>query len=301
MTRKALGRGLSALIPTAPAPVPTATTPLTVPDGKPIKVAIEKIRVNHLQPRRHFDPEALGELAASIKQHGLAQPIVVSYDFVSRSYELIAGERRWRATQLAGFNEIEVVVRQPADDKQRLALTLIENLQREDLNPIEVALGYLRLMKEFGINQTQLGEEVGKSKSAISNTLRLLELPEEIQKALQFGQLSEGHGRALLMITDINLRHAVFKKVLEGKLSVRETETLAKQVEAGELPPDEPAQPKKTAPAKPADLRALEDSLQQTLGTKVVIRTNKNPSKGSIQIHFFSFDEFDNIIKVLKK
>ena len=299
MTRKALGRGLSALIPATPAvPASSATLP---PDGTPIKIAIDKIRANHLQPRRHFDPEALGELAASIKQHGLAQPIVVSYDALSRSYELIAGERRWRASQLAGHQEIEVVVRQPRDDKQRLALTLIENLQREDLNPIEVALGYLRLMKEFGINQTALGEEVGKSKSGISNTLRLLELPEEIQKALQFGQLSEGHGRALLMVADPNLRHAVFKKVLEGKLSVRETEALAKQIEAGEPAAQEDSPKKKSSLQKPADLRALEESLQQSLGTKVVIRTNKNPSKGSIQIHFFSFDGFENIIKVLKK
>ena len=299
MTRKALGRGLSALIPTAPLTEPTAT-PLPAADGTPIKVPIDKIRANHLQPRRHFNPEALGELASSIKQHGLAQPIVVSYDAASRSYELIAGERRWRASQLAGLSEIEVVVRQPRDDKQRLALTLIENLQREDLNPIEVALGYLRLMKEFGINQTELGDEVGKSKSGISNTLRLLELPDEIQKALQFGQLSEGHGRALLMITDPNLRHGAFIKVLEGKLSVRETEALAKQLEAGE-PQDENSPVKRAVPEKPADLRALEDSLQLALGTKVVIRTNKNPAKGSIQIHFFTFDDFDKIIKTLKK
>jgi ParB family transcriptional regulator, chromosome partitioning protein len=299
MTRKALGRGLSALIPTSPVAPQAATAPVAA-TGTPAKIAIDKIRPNHLQPRRHFDPEALGELAETIKQHGLAQPILVSFDPVSRSYELIAGERRWRASQLAGFHEIDVVVLQPRDDKHRLALAMIENLQREDLNPIEVALGYLRLMKEFGINQTELGEQVGKSKSGISNTLRLLELPDEIQKALQFGQLSEGHGRALLMVTDPNLRHAVFKKVLEGKLSVRETEALAKQVEAGE-PPTEEAAVKKAVPQKPADLRALEDSLQLSLGTKVVIRTNKNPAKGSVQIHFFSFDDFDKIIKVLKK
>jgi ParB family chromosome partitioning protein len=298
MTRKALGRGLSALIPTAPA-IPQASNAPQSAAGTPAKIAIDKIRPNHLQPRRHFDPEALGELAETIKQHGLAQPILVSFDAVSRSYELIAGERRWRACQLAGFHEIDVVVLQPRDDKHRLALAMIENLQREDLNPIEVALGYLRLMKEFGINQTELGEQVGKSKSGISNTLRLLDLPEEIQKALQFGQLSEGHGRALLMVTDPNLRHAVFKKVLEGKLSVRETETLAKQVEAGESQPDA-APEKKPLAQKPADLRALEESLQLSLGTKVVIRTNKNPAKGSVQIHFFSFDDFDKIIKVLK-
>lgn len=300
MTRKALGRGLSALIPNPPA---VMEPPMAQPreDGLPIKVAIERIRPNHLQPRRHFDPEALGELASSIKKHGFAQPIAVSYDATSRSYELIAGERRWRAAQLAGLKEIEVVVRQPKDDKQRLALTLIENLQRADLNPIEVALGYLRLMKEFGINQTELGEEVGKSKSGISNTLRLLDLPEEIQKALQFGQLTEGHGRALLLITDPNLRHAVFNKVLEGKLSVRETEALAKQVESGELSKGGEENEKIGSAPKPADLLGLENSLQQLLGTKVVISTKKNPAKGVVQIHFFSFDDFDRIMNILKK
>jgi ParB family transcriptional regulator, chromosome partitioning protein len=300
MSRKALGRGLSALIPSAPSMPPATSAAPQQSDGTPMKVAIDKIRPNHLQPRRNFPPEQLGELASSIKQHGLAQPIIVSFDTVSRSYELIAGERRWRAHQLLGLREIDVVVRTPKDDKHRLAIAMIENLQREDLNPIEVALGYLRLMKEFGINQTELGTEVGKSKSGISNTLRLLELPEEIQKALTFGQISEGHGRALLMVTDPNLRHAVFKKVLEGKLSVRETEAMAKQVEAGEAPPEAP-QEKKSLTPKAADLRALEESLQLSLGTKVVIRTQKNPAKGSIQIHFFSFDDFDKIVNMLKK
>lgn len=299
MTRKALGRGLSALIPNAPSATPAATLP--APQTGMMKVLVEKIRPNHLQPRRHFDPQELSELSASIQQHGLAQPIVVSYDATTRSYELIAGERRLRATQLAGLKEIEVVVRQPKDDKQRLALTLIENLQRSDLNPIEVALGYLRLMKEFGINQSELGQEVGKSKSTISNTLRLLELADEIQKALSFSQISEGHGRALLSITDPNLRHAVFKKILEGKLSVRETEAMAKQVEAGETPDLDEPKAKKVVPPKPADLRALEESLQHSLGTKVVIRSKKNPSKGTIVLHYFSFDDFEKIVNVLRK
>jgi ParB family chromosome partitioning protein len=261
---------------------------------------VDKIRPNHLQPRRHFEPEALSELATSIKQHGLAQPIVVSYDLASRSYELIAGERRWRAHQLAGLSEIDVVVRQPRDEKHRMALTLIENLQRADLNPIEVALGYLRLMKEFGINQTALAEEVGKSKAAISNTLRLLELSDEIQKALQFAQITEGHGRALLGIDDPNLRHAVFQKVMADKLSVRETEALAREMEAGPVLEEELAKDKKPAP-KPADLRAIEESLQQSLGTKVVIRSKKNGAKGTIAISYFSFEDFDRIMKVLKK
>lgn len=306
MTRKALGRGLSALIPGNPAPVAPPQTDAKTPsapaaEGGITKVAVDKIRPNHLQPRRHFEPEALTELATSIKHHGLAQPIVVSFDSSTRSYELIAGERRWRATQLAGLKEIDVVVRQPRDEKHRMALTLIENLQRADLNPIEVALGYLRLMKEFGINQTALAEEVGKSKATISNTLRLLELSDDIQKALQFGQITEGHGRALLTISEPNLRHAVFQKLLANKLSVRETEALAREMEAGPLDADAPVKKKTEAAAKPADLRALEDSLQQSLGTKVSIRTRKDASKGSIQISFFSFEDFDRILKVLKK
>lgn len=302
MTRKALGRGLSALIPGAPAPAAPATNASVTSSSTSgiTRVPVEKIRPNHLQPRRHFEPEALTELATSIKQHGLAQPIVVSFDVATRSYELIAGERRWRATQLAGLKEIDVVVREPRDEKHRMALTLIENLQRADLNPIEVALGYLRLMKEFGINQTALAEEVGKSKATISNTLRLLELSEEIQKALQYGQVTEGHGRALLTITDPNLRHAVFQKLVANKLSVREIEALAREMEAGPVAPETPAKDKKTE-AKPADLRALEESLQQSLGTKVVIRTKKDASKGSIQISFFSFEDFDRILKVLNK
>ena len=297
MTRKALGRGLSALLPPAPQPVP-ALPPV---EGAPISIAIERIRPNHLQPRKHFDPEQLGELAASIRQHGLAQPIIVSYDHVARSYELIAGERRFRAAQLAGLTEIDAVVRQPRDDKQRLAIPLIDNLQRSDLNPIEVALGSKRLTDEFKINQTELGQEVGKSKSAISNTLRLLELPTEIVKALQFGQLSEGHGRALLSISDPNLRHAAFKKILENKLSVRDSEALAKQLELGEGTESGDEKPARVPALKSADLRAIEELLQQSLGTKVLIQTKRNPAKGVVKIHFFSFEDFDRIMKVLKK
>ncbi len=303
MTRKALGRGLSALIPNVPAPIASSSdTNDSSAEGGVTRVLIEKIRPNHLQPRRHFEPEALTELATSIRQHGLAQPILVSYELATRSYELIAGERRWRAAQLAGLKEIDVVIRQPRDEKHRMALTLIENLQRADLNSIEVALGYLRLMKEFGINQTALAEEVGKSKATVSNTLRLLDLSDEIQKALQFGQVSEGHGRALLTIDDPNLRHAVFQKVIANKLSVRETEALAREMEGGNALDESSGKNKKNnVPAKSADLRALEESLQQALGTKVVIRTKKNASKGSIQISFFSFEDFDRILKILKK
>lgn len=296
--RKALGRGLDALLlPQQPKPADTpaeAALPQTA-----LKVPLSKIRPNHLQPRRHFDPEKLAELAASIKEHGLAQPLLVSPS-PDGSYELIAGERRLRASELAGLTEVDVFVRTPADERQRLALALIENLQREDLNAIETALGYLRLMKEFGINQTQLGEVMGKSKASISNTLRLLELPEELQKAIQFGELTEGHGRALLMVQDAAERRKLATLAVERQLSVRDVEDMARRLnEGGSLV--EPPAPRPAQPEKPADLRALETALQHALGTKVEIKTRKDPTKGAITIHFYSLEEFDKLIRVFKK
>ena len=294
--RKALGRGLDALIPSAPA-VP-AQAPQTAHPAATQKVPLEKIRPNHLQPRRHFDPERLAELSASIRDHGLAQPILVSYDAGSDTYELIAGERRLRACELAGLKEVEVVVRAPESERQRMILAMIENLQREDLNAIEVALGYLRLMREFQISQSDLAQVVGKSKSAVSNTLRLLELSEDIQKAVQFGQLTEGHARALLMASEPGRRHELFRLVLEGKLSVRQTEDLAR---GPSLAPKAAKPAPRPALEKPADIRTLESELQHQLGTKVEIKTRKDPTKGSVTLHFFSLDDFDRILKTLKK
>ena len=292
--RNALGRGLDALIPVVPKPS------VITPKEQTSLISISKIRPNRLQPRRHFDPERLSELSASIKEHGLAQPILVSFDKSDNSYELIAGERRLRACELAGLDEVEVIVRHPKSDKERLALALIENIQREDLNAIEEALGFLRLMKEFSINQTELGQIVGKSKAVISNTLRLLELSDEIQKALEFGQISEGHGRALLVVKNPLERKGLFDITRERKLSVRETEDLARKVEAGEgletpLPSIKPQTPKS------ADIKALEGALQQVLGTKVDILTKKDPTKGKITIHFYSLTDFDKILNMFKK
>ncbi len=292
--RRALGRGLDALIPTAP-PAQEGGKSAAV-----LTLPLEKIRPNRLQPRKFFDPEKLSELASSIKTHGLAQPILVSYDAASDTYELIAGERRLRASELAGLREVQAIVKTPESDKSRLALALIENLQREDLNPLESALGYLRLMKEFHISQTDLGEVVGKSKSAISNTLRLLELPDEMQKTIEFGQLTEGHGRALLMIEDSIQRKRVFALVMAQKLSVRQTEDLAREANMGRAESDE-KKVGRPALKKSADIRAIENNLQHSLGTKVDIKTKKDPTKGTITIHFFSLSDFDKIIKVLQK
>ena len=291
--RKALGRGLEALIPTASTPAAEQSS-----GSQTLKVPIDKIRANHLQPRKYFDPEKISELACSIKEHGLAQPILVSQDAQGETYEIIAGERRFRACELAGLSEIEVIVRSPESDQKRLSLALIENLQREDLNPIEQALGYLRLMKEFHISQTELTKVVGKSKSAISNTLRLLELSDEFQKALEFGQITEGHARALLMTGNVLERKLLFDIILKQKLSVRETEDFARKINEGQSL-EKSSSSLQNKDIKSADIKSIESSIQEALGTKVEIKVRKDPKKGQINLHFYSLEDFDKIVKKL--
>jgi len=274
--------------------------PQDVPAPGPITVPIDKIRANRYQPRKNFDQEKLAELAASIKENGLAQPIIVSYDEQNGSYELIAGERRLRACELAGIKEIEVIVRTGHTDKQRLAISLVENLQREDLNSIEAALGYLRLMKEFQISQTELTKVVGKAKSSISNTLRLLELPDNIQKAIHDGSITEGHARAILMVDDDSKKQELLNKIVENGLSVRDAEDLARAV-GGIENRDVKIRKSHKKSAKSADVREIETALQHHLGTKVDIRTSKEASKGVISIHFYSLTDFDKIVNILKK
>lgn len=293
--RKALGRGLDALLPAHSLPAIESATAAP----KPLKVPIDKIRPNHLQPRRYFDAEKLSELSASIRAHGLAQPLVVSSD-PDGTFELIAGERRLRACELAGLKEVEVVVRQPEDDRQRLALALVENLQREDLNAVETALGYTRLMKEFGINQSDLGHVVGKSKQAISNTLAMLHLPEEIQKAIQAGHLQEGHGRALLRIKDPNQRHRIFLRAVAEKLPVRDLEDIARKLESLEKQPSADKKPE-LKPAKSADVLEFERQLQQRLGTKVEIRGAKDAKEGTLVVHYYGLGDFERILRIINK
>jgi ParB family chromosome partitioning protein len=299
--RKALGRGLSALIPTAETRESDQASTNRGPAAPgPVIVAIDKIRANRYQPRKNFDTEKLSELADSIKEHGLAQPIIVSPDVQSGGYELIAGERRLRACELAGLKEVEVVVRQGHTDKQRLAISMVENLQREDLNAVEAALGYLRLMKEFHISQTELTKVVGKSKSAISNTLRLLDLPENIQRAIQDGDITEGHARAILMVDVEAKKQELFNKVIEDGLSVRDAEDFAR-VLIGYGSGDVEQKKRHKKSVKSADIRAIETALQHHLGTKVEIRTKKDTSKGMIGIHYYSLSDFDKLINMLKK
>ncbi len=289
--RKALGRGLGALIS-----VEEPQENQKKAEGTLRVVLVEKIRPSHLQARKNFDPEKLSELAASIKQHGLAQPLLVSYDSQRDSYELIAGERRLRACVLAGLNEVEVLVRESKSDKDRMMVGLIENLQRQDLNAIEEALGYLRLMKEFHISQNDLAHTVGKSKSAVSNTLRLLDLSEEIQKAVQFGQISEGHARALLMVPEAMERNRIFKKILENKLSVRETEDLARQTHSAKS-----KRAQKISKEKDPDIALQEAQWREFLGTNVEIRMKKNQKEGQIVINFYDLAEFERLTQLFKK
>lgn len=255
------------------------------------KIPLDKIIPNRYQPRKTFNEESLQGLAESLKQHGLTQPIVVVYDPGMDKYELVVGERRFRASQLAGFTEIDCIIHSKLDDKQMCALALIENIQREDLNPIETALGYKSLMQKFMISQTELGEYCGKSKAAVSNSLRLLNLEPEIQEAIKNGDISEGHGRALLMVSDEKKREVLFKKIISSKMSVRQAEEAAKNTM------DETVKQK---PQKTPDTLAFESSLQEALGTKVELKYGSKPSKGKLILHYNSLEELEQISQRLK-
>lgn len=284
--RKALGKGLDALLSGA-----IDESNETSGMGGVQKIPLDKIIPNRYQPRKTFNAESLQGLADSIKQHGLTQPVVVVYDAGMDKYELVVGERRFRASQLAGFTEIDCIVHAKLDDKQMCALALIENIQREDLNPIETALGYKSLMQKFMISQTELGEYCGKSKAAVSNSLRLLNLEPEIQEAIKSGEISEGHGRALLMVADNNKRETLFKKILSSKMSVRQAEEAAKNASSETV---------KTKPQKTPDTLAFEASLQEALGTKVELKYGSKPSKGKLILHYNSLEELEQISQRLK-
>ena len=296
MTRQALGKGLDALIKQTQEISNMTTEELTqtAPQSGVYvsKIAVNKIVPNRFQPRRVFDEEKLQELAQSIKEHGLTQPIVVVYDAGLDKYEIVVGERRFRATQLAGIEEIDAIVHKHLGDQEMCALALIENIQREDLNPIETALGYRNLMSKFSITQSNLASYCGKSKAAVSNALRLLELEPEIQEALQNGTITEGHGRALLMVANPTQREALFKKMAASKMSVRQAEDAARAL----LFPSKKAGKE----AKPVEVASFESELQSALGTKVEVKYGRNMKKGTLIIHYHSLDELDNIASRLK-
>jgi ParB family chromosome partitioning protein len=275
--RPALGRGLSALIPDAAVPAVNEHS---------LDVDSELIRPNRFQPRAAMDETKIDELARSIRANGIIQPIVVRR--VDGGYEIVAGERRWRASQRAGLLRVPVVVRDIPDERL-LALALIENIQREDLNPIEEAHAYRRLADEYQLTQEQIADAVGKDRSSIANYLRLLKLPQEVRAQVGSGALSMGHARALLGLPDEASQLRVSRDVLSKGLSVRETETLVKKG-------TEPA-PIKTPAEKDVHTRAAEERLRFALGTRV--RIERKRKGGTIEIDFGSEEELQRIFEVL--
>lgn len=281
-----LGRGLDILLSTPS----KSSAPETKENESLRTLAVEKIKKGQYQPRMSIDPDALQELADSIKAQGLIQPVVVRR-IPGGQFELIAGERRWRAAQIAGLHEIPAVVRD-IPDQAAAAMALIENIQREDLNPLEEANAMNRLIGEFGLTHQQTAESVGRSRSAVSNMLRLLELEDGTKALLDQGKIEMGHARALLGIKGDD-QVAIATKVAEQQLTVRDTERLVKALNA----PAEKAKP--THVSKAPDVTKLEKSLSETLGAKVDIQYN-NQGKGKMVIEYNSLDELDGILEHIK-
>lgn len=275
--QKGLGRGLGALIPAAEGPKGASN----------FFVEVGRISPNALQPRRAFDEAKLEELAASIRDRGVIQPLIVRRN--GDGYELIAGERRLRAAMKAGLKEVPVVVRE-ASDNDSLQLALIENLQREDLNAIEEAQAYRRLQEEFHLGQEEIAQKVGKSRPAVANSMRLLQLPEEVQRDLIEGKLSAGHARALLSLERDTLISAAAREVIAKGLSAREVEKLVRKLKGAR-------RTKRAAGLLDPDLRSFTEKLQRCLGTKV--RVVHRGNRGKIEIDYYSLADLDRISRVI--
>ena len=259
---------------------------------KVIMVKIAQVEPSRKQPRKQFDEDALLELAESIKQFGVLQPLLVQKK--EDYYEIIAGERRWRASKLAGIKEIPVMVKD-FSDQEAVEISLIENIQRENLNPIEEAAAYKRLMEEFHLKQDTIAERVSKSRTAVTNSMRLLKLDERVQQMLIDEMLTTGHARALLAIEDKDTQHAAAVKVFDEKLSVRETEKLVKEI----LNPHQKETEKEKDRAQDLVYEQLEEKIKGIIGSKVAIR-RKSKDKGRIEIAYYSQEELERIVELLE-
>jgi ParB family transcriptional regulator, chromosome partitioning protein len=288
--KKALGRGLGALIPTRPAePAPAAASaPAPVPGAGLALVPIEQISPNPFQPRKTFNEGSIEELARSVREHGIVQPLVVTR-IGDNKYRLIAGERRFRAAQKAGLEQVPVVVKETMTDSDVLQIALIENIQREDLNPIEEAYAYHQLHEEFGLTQEEISKRVGKERSTVANFLRLLRLPDPVKKLLAAGQLSMGHARAILAVDSPKKQEQLAERVVKRNLNVRQTEMLA-----AEASPKAAAEPEKE---KDVFTRDAEERLQRTLRCKVEI--DRKRRGGVIHVRFSSEDELIRLVDEL--
>jgi len=285
--RRGLGKGLGALIPNVPA-VPGASGASA--EGGPLQVELDEIVPNPHQPRQGMDAQQLEELAASIREHGLIQPLVVAPlpadAAVGRArYQLIAGERRWQAARLAGLTRVPVVVKN-VSPRELLELALVENIQRSDLNALEEALAYQQLIQEFGLTQEEVATRVSRNRATVANTLRLLRLPDEIKDALREGRISEGHARAILGLDDVADQLAVLRAVEKRGLSVRQTEELVRRLASATepAPPPDPPSPHH---------KALEDAFRSALGTKVSL--SRGQKGGRLVVYFYSDEELQSI------
>ncbi len=294
--RPALGRGLSALIRDTAPPPPRETTP--VDRGRPTELDIDLLSPNPRQPRLHIDDARLEELAQSIRANGIIQPIVVRPVTAARDsaamYEIVAGERRWRAAQRAGLLKVPVAVRDVPDDKL-LEVALIENIQRENLNPIEEAQAYRSLSEDLHLSQESIAEQVGKDRATVANYMRLLRLHAEVRTALSEGALTMGHARALLSLTDEAAQRRVGRDVIARGLSVRETEALVRHETTPK--PDAPEAPKPEAPKIDANTRAAEEQLKLALGTRV--RIVRKGTRGRIEVDFANEQELQRLYETL--
>lgn len=285
-SRRRLGRGLAALIGEIDRP-PSAGHESAVREDR--RVPIEFISPNPRNPRRNFAEEELADLANSIREHGIVQPVVVRPAPVEGRYEIIAGERRWRAAQRAGLTEVPVIVRD-VDDRVALELAIIENVQRSDLNPIEEAIGYQQLMEEHNYTQADLGQVIGKSRSHVANTLRLLKLPQSVRDMIVNGELTAGHARTLVNAQD---PEALAKKIIEEGLSVRQAEALAASPDALEEKP-------RVRREKDADTRALEKLLSDHIGLKVQINHKENGG-GELRVGYKTLEQLDELCRLLQR
>jgi ParB family chromosome partitioning protein len=287
ISKRRLGRGLAALIGEMDQPMPADTASTSVSADR--LVPIENITRNPRNPRRHFDESELQDLASSIRQHGIVQPVVTRV-VGDGQYEIIAGERRWRAAQLAGLVEVPVIVRN-VDDRTALEIAIVENVQRSDLNPLEEALGYEQLIAEHGYTQNDLGDIIGKSRSHVANSLRLLKLPSPVRDMLSSGTLSAGHARALIPTSDPT---ALAKAVIAKGMSVRDAERLAQSDIRSQSEPQAANKPEKDS-----DTLALERTLTDSLGLEVKITHKGGP--GQIKISYKSLEQLEEICRLLER
>jgi ParB family transcriptional regulator, chromosome partitioning protein len=296
--KKALGRGLSALLSDSDddkleVDLPVSSSPSARPASGIAEIPIDEIEVNPFQPRTHFDQEALLELAESIRVHGIIQPITVRR-LAQNQYQLISGERRFQASKLADLKTIPAYIRS-ADDQQMLEMALIENIQRENLNAIEIALSYQRLITECSLKQDELGERVGKNRATVTNYLRLLKLPPDIQIAVRDNRISMGHARAIINVENPDQQLYIFKKTLSEDLSVRKVEDLVREI--GNKKSEPAAQSSTSSPAS-KEITQLQSQLSSHFGTRVVVKSDGK--KGEIKIPFLSVEDLNRILDILK-